>query len=155
MERFVLYLPTPEATQSLGRRLGELFFPGSIIALIGPLGAGKTFLVRSIGEGLGVPDSRVISSPTFVLIQEYAGGRLPIYHFDTYRLKNVADFVELGVHEYFEGNGVCLIEWADRVTAVMPAEYLTIMLTVTGESSRSMTLEAHGQRYEEMLDALR
>src|SRR5262245_24240295 len=121
MERLVLDLPGPEATHSLGRRLGELLFPGAVVALTGPLGAGKTFLVRAIAEGLSVPDSRVVSSPTFVLIQEYAG-RLPIYHFDTYRLKSVADFAELGVHEYFQGSGVCLIEWADRVTELLPAE---------------------------------
>jgi tRNA threonylcarbamoyladenosine biosynthesis protein TsaE len=153
MERLVLDLPTPEATLALGRRLGELLFPGAIIALIGPLGAGKTFLVRAIAEGLGVTDSRIVSSPTFVLIQEYAG-RLPIYHFDTYRLKTIADFAELGVYEYFEGDGVCLIEWADRVTMLLPPEQLSVTLEVTGELSRRVDLETHGQRYEELLGAL-
>src|SRR5947199_6148022 len=89
-------------TEALGRRLGGLLFPGAVVALVGPLGAGKTHLVRAIAEGLGIADSRVVSSPTFVLIQEYAA-RLPIYHFDAYRLRTPAEFGDLGVHEYFGG----------------------------------------------------
>src|SRR5438128_10172843 len=92
-------------TTAFGRRLAELLFPGSVTALIGQLGAGKTHLVRAVAEGLGVADSRVVSSPTFVLIQEYAA-RLPIYHFDAYRLNSPAEFFDLGIHEYFEDNGV-------------------------------------------------
>src|SRR5215469_13470033 len=102
-------LPDLEATRVLGQRLGRLLFPGAVVALVGPLGAGKTQLVRAVAEGLEVPDSRVVTSPTFVLIQEYTG-RLPIYHFDAYRLSGAAPFAGLGVHEYLEGEGVCLIE---------------------------------------------
>src|SRR5438270_927073 len=109
------------ATGAFGRRLAALLFPGAVVALVGPLGAGKTHLVRAIAEGLGVADGRVVSSPTFVLIQEY-DTRLPVYHFDAYRLAGAADFLDLGAHEYFEGRGVCLIEWADRVEAALPAE---------------------------------
>src|ERR1700750_2210609 len=103
-----------DETEAFGRRLGAMLFPGAVVALVGPLGAGKTHLVRAVAEGLGVGDSRVVSSPTFVLIQEY-DARLPVYHFDAYRLRGEADFLDLGAHEYFEGRGVCLIEWADRV----------------------------------------
>src|SRR5438552_5707225 len=102
------------ATESLGRRLGELLFPNAVVALVGPLGAGKTHLVRAVAEGLGITNSRAVNSPTFVLIQEYQA-RLPVYHFDAYRLRSAAEFAELGVNEYFEGDGVSLIEWADRV----------------------------------------
>src|SRR5438045_451189 len=102
------------ATEQFGRRLGSLLFPGSVAALIGPLGAGKTHLVRAVAEGLDIANSRVVSSPTFVLIQEYSA-RLPVYHFDAYRLRTATEFFDLGVHEYFEGRGVCLVEWADRV----------------------------------------
>ncbi len=109
-------LPDLAATEAFGRRLGGLLFPGAVVALIGPLGAGKTHLVRAVAAGLGVPDPRVVTSPTFVLIQEYAG-RLPVYHFDAYRLRGENDFSDLGAHEYFEGEGVCLVEWADRVGA--------------------------------------
>src|SRR5215472_873007 len=95
-------LPDLAATQALGRRLGEVLFPGAVVALVGQLGAGKTHLVRAVAEGLGVPDSRVVTSPTFVLIQEYQG-RLSVYHFDAYRLRGSGEFGDLGAHEYFEG----------------------------------------------------
>src|SRR5437763_7970192 len=88
-------------TEAFGRRLASHLFPGAVIALIGPLGAGKTHLVRAIAEGLGIADSAVVNSPTFVLIQEYEA-RLPIYHFDAYRLGSEADFADLGVYEYFQ-----------------------------------------------------
>src|SRR2546423_5956216 len=104
-ETVILELNDIAATESFGRRLGALLFPGAVVALVGPLGAGKTQLVRAIAEGLGIRDSRVVSSPTFVLIQEYVA-RLPVYHFDAYRLRGDVDFTELGVHEYFEGKGV-------------------------------------------------
>lgn len=146
-------LPDPDATEALGRRLGSVLFPGAVVALVGPLGAGKTFLVRAIAQGLGIADARVVSSPTFVLIQEY-DARLPIYHFDAYRLKQVRDFADLGVHEYFEGDGVCLVEWADRVEAVLPADHLRIELSVTGEQSRRATMKATGPRSQGLLDQL-
>ncbi len=146
--------PDPVATEAFGRKLGARLFPGAVVALIGPLGAGKTFLVRAIAEGLGIPDSRVVNSPTFVLIQEYQA-RLPIYHFDTYRLKGISEFADLGVHEYFAGEGVCLIEWADRVAAILPKELLRIRLEVTGETSRRITVEGQGQRFEKLVSDLR
>ncbi len=129
------------ATEAFGRRLGALLFPGAVVALVGPLGAGKTHLARAIAEGLGVPDSRVVTSPTFVLIQEYYG-RLPIFHFDAYRLASEAEFDDLGTQEYYDGGGVCLIEWADRVPGSLPPENLRITLQPTGPTSRRATLEA-------------
>jgi tRNA threonylcarbamoyladenosine biosynthesis protein TsaE len=143
-------LPDLSATQELGRRLGQLLFPGAVVALVGPLGAGKTHLVRAVAEGLDIPDSRLVTSPTFVLVQEYPG-RLPIYHFDTYRLAGAEPFDDLGVTEYLENEGVCLIEWADRVEACLPEEHLRITLWITGEAARRAMLEARGQRYERML----
>src|SRR5262249_51179909 len=124
-ESFSIDLPDLAATTALGRRLGRLLFPGAVVALIGPLGAGKTHLARAIAEGLDIPDSRVVSSPTFVLIQEYQA-RLPIYHFDAYRLRSETEFFDLGGHEYFEGSGASLVEWADRVAGCLPAEHLRI-----------------------------
>jgi tRNA threonylcarbamoyladenosine biosynthesis protein TsaE len=140
-------------TQDLGRRLAEYLFGGAVVALIGPLGAGKTHLVRAIAEALGVADSRVVNSPTFVLIQEYAG-RLPIYHFDAYRLRNSSEFVDLGAHEYFEGKGVCLVEWADRVEDVLPPDHLRITLQITGETTRRMILEGRGIRYQALANLI-
>jgi tRNA threonylcarbamoyladenosine biosynthesis protein TsaE len=138
---------------ALGHELARFLFPGAVIALVGPLGAGKTYLVRAIAEALGVRDSRLVSSPTFVLIQEYTA-RLPIYHFDAYRLRSPEEFCDLGAHEYFEGSGVCLVEWADRVERCLPPEHLRISISCTGETSRRYDLEARGERYASILRAI-
>jgi tRNA threonylcarbamoyladenosine biosynthesis protein TsaE len=124
-----------------------------VVALVGPLGAGKTHLVRAVVEGLG-GDGRRVSSPTFALIHEYPGGRLPVYHFDTYRLPNEAAFADLGVDEYFAGDGVCLVEWADRVERVLPAEHLRVTIAVTGETSRQFDVEGRGERYAAVIQQL-
>ena len=147
-------LPDPAATTIFGHHLADLLFPGAVIALIGPLGAGKTYLVRTIAEGLGIADSRLVSSPTFVLIQEYQA-RLPIYHFDAYRLHTEAEFLDLGAHEYFDGSGVCLVEWADRVLACLPADHLRIWLEPAGETIRRVALQAYGGQYSRMVRELR
>ncbi|MFL5245416.1 MAG: tRNA (adenosine(37)-N6)-threonylcarbamoyltransferase complex ATPase subunit type 1 TsaE [Gemmataceae bacterium] len=146
-------LPSLDSTMGLGRLLGARLFPGSVVALVGPLGAGKTHFVRAIAEGLEVEDSRLVTSPTFVLIQEYKG-RLPIYHFDAYRLQGEAEFLELGAHEYLANDGVCLIEWADRVEKCLPQEHLRIDFSITGETSRTATLQAIGEPYTKILNDL-
>ena len=128
-----------DATLAFGRALGKRLQPNEVVALVGPLGAGKTHLVRAIAEGLDISDSRAVSSPTFTLIHEYEG-RLPIFHFDVYRLKSPAEFLDLGVAEYFEAGGVCLIEWADRVLEYLPTKRITITLEITGETSRQLTI---------------
>ena len=150
MPATIIDLPDLAATEAFGRRLGAALFPGAVIALVGPLGAGKTHLVRAIAEGLGIRDSRLVSSPTFGLIHEYPA-RLPIYHFDAYRLKSIAEFQDLGPHEYFEGNGVCLIEWADKVAPCLPEEYLRIDFEVRGETSRRMRLDPRGETYSALV----
>lgn len=138
------------ATEAFGRRLGAALFPGAVIALVGQLGAGKTHLTRAVAEGLGVRNPAVVTSPTFVLIQEYPA-RLPVYHFDAYRLATAREFADLGVDEYFVGDGVCLIEWADKVAETLPADHLRIDITVVDETRRRFTLTATGARYEELL----
>lgn len=140
-------VPTLAATEALGRRLGAQLFPGAVIALIGPLGAGKTQLARAIAVGLDIANPAVVTSPTFVLIQEYAA-RIPIYHFDAYRLNTEAEFADLGVHEYFEEHGVCLVEWADKVPSTLPTERLEMRITITGEDSRHVDVAGFGERYE-------
>lgn len=137
-------------TDALGRWLAERLFPGAVIGLMGPLGAGKTRLARAIAAGLDIADPRLVSSPTFVLIQEYAA-RLPIYHFDAYRLRSEAEFVDLGAHEYFAGQGVCVVEWADRVAGCLPPDRLTIHIEITSETSRRFRLEARGARHLDMI----
>ena len=122
VKRMLVDLPDLSATEALGRRLGQLLGADVVVALVGPLGAGKTHLTRAIAMGLGLADPRLVCSPTFVLLHEYAG-RVPIYHFDAYRLRSEAEFADLGAAEYLEGDGVCLIEWADRVPGCLPADH--------------------------------
>src|SRR3954454_25324671 len=114
-----LDLPNLEATEAFGRRLAGLLFPGAVVALVGPLGAGKTHLVRAIAEGLGIADRRAVTSPTFVLIQD-SPTRLPIYHFDASRLRTATDFDDLVAVEYLESNGVFLVEGVALVEACFP-----------------------------------
>jgi tRNA threonylcarbamoyladenosine biosynthesis protein TsaE len=143
----------PSETTRLGRALGERLFPGAVIALDGPLGAGKTFLTRGIAEGLNVVDVNQVTSPTFVLIQEYAA-RLPIYHFDAYRLKSLQEFEDLGALEYFSRGGVCIIEWAEKIASLLPREHLHIRLEAHGTESRMLTMTAHGAANEAIVNQL-
>ena len=132
-------LASEKDTARLGRALADLVEPGMVIGLVGPLGAGKTRLVRAIAEALGV-DPGAISSPTFVLIQEY-DGRLPVYHFDAYRLPTPEAFEDLGVADYWDSGGVSLVEWADRVRELLPDDCWTITLCPTGPSARSVRID--------------
>jgi tRNA threonylcarbamoyladenosine biosynthesis protein TsaE len=152
-ESFTFEAADLAGTQEFGRRLAALLEPGTVIALVGPLGAGKTHLVRAVAEGLGIADGRVVCSPTFVLIQEY-DARLPIYHFDTYRLRNAEEFFDLGVGEYFAGDGVCLVEWGDRVERYLPADHIRITIDVTGPTSRRFILTGTGERSDRLVRAL-
>jgi len=139
-------------TETLGAAMAGVLEPGGVIALVGDLGAGKTRLVQAVAAGLGV-DRRAVKSPTFVLLQEYEG-RLPIYHFDTYRLANTDEFLELGADEILTAEGICLIEWADRVTDVLPADRLTIEIEVTGPQARTFCFTATGQKSRAIVSRL-
>jgi tRNA threonylcarbamoyladenosine biosynthesis protein TsaE len=132
-------LDSEEETERLGRVIALLVEPGVVIGLVGPLGAGKTRLARAVSEALGV-EPAAISSPTFVLIHEYEG-RLPIYHFDAYRLLSPQAFEDLGVSEYWGGDGVCLVEWADRVRGLLPEDCWMISLEPTGPMARAVRIE--------------
>ncbi len=131
-----------EQTERLGRALADALQPGTVVALVGELGSGKTRLVRAVAGALGVPRESV-SSPTFVLINEYRG-RLPIYHIDTYRLSGAGELLDLGVDELFDGEGVCLIEWADRVAQILPEDHLRIVIEIRGRTQRRFELGGTG-----------
>ncbi len=140
-------VPDLAGTEAFGRRLGAALFPGAVVALNGRLGAGKTHLVRAICEGLGVANPAAVCSPTFTLVHEYPGP-VPVYHFDAYRLTGPREFAELGADEYLSGDGVCLIEWAERVEAALPADHLRIDIEPVGDTGRRFTLTAGGPRHE-------
>ena len=140
------------ATAALGHTLADVLPPGTTVALCGTLGAGKTRRVQAIAEGLGV-NRRDVVSPTFVLIQEYHGQRM-IYHIDAYRLRDDDEFQQLGPDEYFESDGLVLIEWADRIERSLPRDYVEIRIEVTGVESRRFEIRAVGRRYEEVLRRL-
>ena len=146
MSSLPIHLPDIAATEDLGRRLGPLLFPGAVVALVGTLGAGKTHFTRAVAEGLGVRNAAAVTSPTFTLIHEYPA-RLPVYHFDTSRLNSPAEFAALGTDEYFYGDGVCLVEWADRVTEVLPAERLELRFEVLSPTARRLRVIPHGERH--------
>lgn len=144
-----VHIDSEAETEALGRALADWVAPGTVIALVGPLGAGKTRLSRAIAEALGV-DPKAIASPTFVLIHEYRG-RLPVYHFDTYRLGGPDEFEALGSVEYFDAGGVCLIEWADRVLDLLPPDRWLVRIEPQG-ATRLFDLElAATDRFVERL----
>jgi tRNA threonylcarbamoyladenosine biosynthesis protein TsaE len=138
-------------TQRLGKRLGELSQAGDIFLLVGDLGSGKTCLTQGIALGLGVTEN--VFSPSFVLIREYRG-RLRLYHIDFYRLNSVEEIADLGLEDYLYGGGVCVIEWAEKGMAVLPGENLLITLEYLSEKERSLTFEARGERYADLVRAL-
>lgn len=137
--KLTIAIEREDETTRLGHALAEVVSPGVVIGLVGPLGAGKTRLARAIAEALDV-DPAAISSPTFVLIHEY-DGRLPVYHFDAYRLESPRAFEALGVSDYWEGNGVCLVEWADRVRGLLPDDCWMITIEPTGPTARAFRID--------------
>ncbi len=131
-----------DETKAFGLRLGREAQPGDVITLDGGLGAGKTTLTQFIGQGLGVPPDCYITSPTFSIMHEH-NGRIPLYHMDLYRL-GYEDLEELGLEDYLYGDGLCVIEWPERLEDLMPQNRLHINLEISSESSRAATLTAYG-----------
>ena len=144
-ESINLVTESVDETLALGRRIGAALKPGDVIALVGPLGAGKTHLVKGIAEGAGVADSAQVNSPTFVLVNEYAG-RFPIYHIDVYRLAGPDELEALGFEEMISGHAGVLIEWADRVADALPEDHLRVTLDITGPQRRKVSLSGIGSR---------
>lgn len=124
MEEKKIVIKNEEETKKFGEQLCEKLTAGSIVALTGDLGTGKTTLTKAIAAGLGVTD--VITSPTFNIVKQYDSGRLPLYHFDVYRIGDVDEMYEIGYEEYFFGEGVCVIEWADLIEEIIPEDAMRI-----------------------------
>jgi tRNA threonylcarbamoyladenosine biosynthesis protein TsaE len=147
---------SPAQTRRFGARLGALVQGGDVICLEGELGTGKTCLAQGVGQGMGIAEP--ITSPTFTLIAEHRSSPLApiLYHIDLYRLRAPVDeALALGLDDYLLGDGVCLIEWADRIRPVLPAERLWITLHHLNISKRGITMEATGSRFDELLDRFR
>ncbi len=115
-----MHIASEQETKQLGERIGQAARPGTVIALIGDLGTGKTTLTKSIARGLGVTET--VTSPTFNIIREYKSGRIPLYHFDVYRIADPDEMFELGYEEYFYGDGICVVEWADIIEDLLPED---------------------------------
>ena len=142
------------ATDRLGHLLAEHLPDGSVVALIGTLGAGKTKLVQAIAKHTGNREETA-SSPTFVLLHEYHDGTRPIYHFDAYRLESAEDFRRLSPDDYFESTGLTLIEWADKFPQILPEHHLEIRISLLDETRRNVHLIGHGTEYETVLAKIR
>lgn len=142
-----------EETRRLGERLGRLLKNSDIICLHGELGAGKTSFTQGIAKGMDIART-FITSPTFVIANEYKG-RLALYHIDLYRLNNTAEIEDIGLSEYLKGEGVTVIEWAEKAEGLLSEERLSVYLVNLGGDKRSLTFKAKGKRYEEIVQGLR
>ena len=129
---------SPAETEALGEKLAHILAPGTLIAYRGDLGAGKTAFTRGLARGLGITDP--VTSPTYTIVNEYTSGRLPLFHFDMYRLHSADDLFDIGWEDYLDRQGVCAVEWSENVAQAMENP-LTVTIQKIGEDSRIITLE--------------
>ncbi len=143
----------PEETEALGLLIGSLLPPGSFLALRGDLGGGKTCLTRGVVAALAPQSAHLVASPTYAIMNNYPG-TIPVYHFDFYRLPGDDDIAELGFEEFFYGDGVCVVEWSERLVELMPADVLTLLFEYAGDDRRLITITGSGQKSENLLELL-
>ena len=134
----LFYTHSPEETENLGAALAEKLTPGTVIAYRGDLGAGKTAFTRGLARGLGCREQ--VTSPTYTIVNEYLGGRLPLFHFDMYRLSSSDDLWDIGWEDYLERGGVCAVEWSENVADAM-ADAIVVSIAKVDENTRSITIE--------------
>lgn len=142
----VLISRSPEETFRIGKALAEDLEAGDVVALTGELGTGKTCLTQGIASGLGVSDHYAVTSPTFTLINEYPGQRLNLYHLDVYRLAGSAELAEMGWDEYLYGDGVVVVEWAEKVLEALPHNSLFVVMTYLDENERRVEISDRKNR---------
>lgn len=135
------FTTTPEETEALGARLADALHGGEVIAYRGELGVGKTAFTRGLAQGLGI--SMRVTSPTYTIVNEYTGGRLPLFHFDMYRLHDADDLFDIGWEDYLERGGVCAVEWSENVAEAMTGA-ITVTIEKTGDDARKITIEGGG-----------
>lgn len=148
---YSLETASPEATEAVGAWLGSLLQAGDVITLTGELGGGKTCFVRGIVAGAAPQYLDLVASPTFAILNEYPAVP-PIHHYDCYRLRGCDDAVELGLEEHLHGNGICLIEWPDRILGLLPSTRMELTFTYVDETRRRITFLAHGTRMQLLLE---
>ena len=129
---------SPAETRALGRQLAQCLQPGDVLLLYGDLGAGKSEFTRGIAEGLGVTST--VTSPSFTILNVYEEGRIPLYHFDWYRLESVEELYEMGMDEYLGGDGVAVVEWPTQCPEAIPETHLAVHITPAGENEREISL---------------
>ena len=144
---------SPEETIEIGARLGGLLDAGDLVALMGDLGAGKTMFVKGIAKGLGVEDHLYVNSPSFVILKEYKGNK-DLYHFDVYRLEEKGFCDTLDYRRYFYGDGISVVEWADKITDELPDEYIEIRITYGEGMAREFKFRAVGERFAGVIEQL-
>jgi tRNA threonylcarbamoyladenosine biosynthesis protein TsaE len=144
---------SPFETEELGAQLGSLLSAGTFVALQGGLGGGKTCFTRGIVASAAPQSAHMVASPTFAIMNTYLGNT-PVYHFDFYRLTGDNDIAELGFDEYFYGDGVCVIEWSERLSELLPNDYITVGFGYSGDNQRSITMIARGSISQDTLDRL-
>ena len=130
---------TPAETQTIGKKIGKQLRQGDLVALIGDLGTGKTCLTQGIARGVGIYPNQIVNSPSYTLINEYAG-KIPIYHVDLYRLQNHDELLDLGLDEYMEGDGICIIEWAEKLGS-LKISHTKIQITWLSEMTREIEIQ--------------
>jgi tRNA threonylcarbamoyladenosine biosynthesis protein TsaE len=140
-------------TEKLGASIGALLIPGFFLALQGTLGGGKTCLTRGVVAAVAPQSVHLVASPTYAIMNSYPG-TIPVHHFDFYRLKGDDDIVELGFEEYFFGTGVCIVEWSERLTELLPDDVLTVRFEYAGENQRLVTLTSSGLKSATVLKQL-
>jgi tRNA threonylcarbamoyladenosine biosynthesis protein TsaE len=153
MNSFTFTAANEQETDLFGRALAEVLPDGVVVALCGPLGAGKTRLVQAFAEARGVP-REAVTSPTFVLLQHYSQDERLIHHFDAYRVTDEDEFLQLGPDEYFESSGVTFIEWADRVAPLLPSQCMQIDIAIESQNSRRFEVTAPGGALRETIQRL-
>lgn len=151
-QKLELQLSSVEDTKELAEAIAKLADAGYVIALNGDLGAGKTTFSQAFAKAIGVQE--IVNSPTFTIIKEYKGTELPFYHMDVYRL-SIEEADELGLDDYFYGDGVTIVEWASLIEEIMPPQYLDLYIRVIDEQKRVVSIQAKGSRYIAGLEALK
>lgn len=149
MENMIIETHDPEETFEVGRKIGMNAKPGQIYTLTGDLGVGKTVFTQGVAAGLGITEP--VNSPTFTIIQEYEDGRLPFYHFDVYRIGDLEEMEEIGYDDYFFGQGICLIEWAELIEEILPEKRIEVTIEKDLEKGfeyRKITIEERGEEVE-------